>query len=187
MEALKGGWSNRLEQEVWEQVRNGMDESTANDILSKADSSSKYFRSEARTEVHEARAEANMSRQTRMQASRDFKQGIAESLGQADAALQGVGSKYLVNPTFRTAAIRGATDMGNGWLRQHPDDYMGASTAAENYLDEKVVKPKLAALKATQAFRLQGGTGGAGGNPFQAEADAQKRQFEAAVAASKPK
>jgi hypothetical protein len=183
-QALKAGWSAQLENAVMEQVRNGMDENTANDILTKADSSSKYFRSEARTEVHEARSEANMDRQARMQGSRDFKQSLAESIGQADAALQGAGSKYLLNPTFRTLAVRGATDMGNAWLRQHPDDYMGAQKAAEDYLDAKVVRPKIAAMKTAQAFRLQGG---AGGNPFQAQSDAQKRQFDAAMAASKSK
>lgn len=158
-EALKSGWSNHLEQEVAEQVRLGMDENTANDILSKSDSTSKYFRSEAKSDQREARSEANQSRQQRMQGSREFKQGVQESLGAADAALQANKDRYFLNPAFRTAATRGATDMGNAYLRQHPDDYMGAQKAADDYLDG-IVKQRIA--------RLRGGPSGGtlqGGNP----------------------
>lgn len=145
-QALKQGWTPGLEQQVWEQVRNGMDENTANDILSKADNTSKYQHSEAKADEREARSQANYDRAQRQQASRDFKTGIAESLGQADAALQSNKDRYFLNPQYRTAAIRGATDMGNAWLRSHPDDYTGAQTAADNYLDG-IVKQRIAILR----------------------------------------
>lgn len=158
-EALKNGWSPKLESEVWEQVRNGMDENVADNILSKADGTSKYLRSEAKSDAREARAEANTSRAMRQQAARDFKQSLAESLGAADVALQSNRDKYLLNPANRLQAQRGATDAGNAWLKTHPDDFTGAQSASEDYL---------AGIIKQRRMRLQQRAGGStlsGGNP----------------------
>lgn len=145
-QALKAGWSGLLEREVWEQVRSGMDENTANDILSKADSTAKYHQTEARQDAREARSEANQNRAMRQAAARDFKTSVAQSLGAADVMLQSVGDKYFLNPTSRLQAERRATDAGNAWYKAHPDDDLGAQKAADDALDA-VAKQRLAILR----------------------------------------
>jgi hypothetical protein len=180
-EALKSGWSGHLEQEVFEQVRNGMDENVANDILSKADSSSKYFRAEAKGDEREARSEATMNRQMRAQGTRDFKQSVQQSLGQLSEALQAAGDRSMLsNPASRTARLRGATDAGNAWLRQHSDDYTGAGKAADDYLDQ-YAKQRLALLKANRAGGLAGGV-----NPRVTQAAQQAATLKAAMAQTSP-
>lgn len=131
-EAHKSGWSPALEARVWEQVRNGMDEGTANEILTAADSTDKYNRSEAKAEVRDTRAQANFDRAQRQQANHDFKQSVMEHLSTIDGVLQGVNDRSLItNPAYRTTVTRGLTDAGNSYLRQHPDDYAGAEGAMD--------------------------------------------------------
>lgn len=162
-EALRQGFTPSFEARVWEQVRNGMDEQTANDILTKADSTAKYFHSEAKAGERERRSQANFDRSQRQQAARDFKQTRDELIGNLSVTLQGVGDRYLLNPTFRTQVTRGATDAGNAWLRSHPDDYPGANAAMDAYLDG-IAKQRLARLRRSSTKGINGG-GLSQGNP----------------------